>query len=509
MARSNIFTHGYVVGILVLSKGDSDDEGRLPDAVASPNKPTFTRLRDQHKLPLPAPEAGAAGAFVSHERITTAVIQSGPHVGQMTSDVDKAGAAKPDATPGVELVVGAYKVDLGRGYSPQTFDIEVTEEHTQAAPLDLYSAAPYVPGQGQPVTTVLLPAGASVGDVLTFGTDGVEWAAPTGGEGGTGTQGPPGPEGPPGPQGEQGPQGPAGADGEPGPKGDPGEPGAPGADGQDGDDGRSAYQIARDHGYGGTEAQWLATLVGPQGPEGPAGQDGAQGPQGDPGQDGAPGPKGDQGDPGTGVTILGSLPTPDDLPATGNPGDAYLITGDLYVWTGTDWQNVGTIQGPQGPQGEPGQDGLEGPEGPQGAQGEQGPEGPAGPQGDPGPQGEQGLTGPEGLQGPPGEPGPKGDPGEQGPEGPQGEQGPQGEPGADGAQGPKGDPGQDGADGDPGPKGDKGDTGPPGATTIGGITGLQDALDAKVALVVLEAGQDESDIPPGTPVPALVFRKAE
>lgn len=186
MARSSIFTHGYVVGILVLSRGDSDDEGRLPDAVASPNKPTFTRLRDQYKLPLPAPESGAAGAFVSHAKITTAVIQSGPHVGQLTSDVDKAGAPLPTATPGVELVVGAYRVDLGLGYSPQTFEIEVTEEHTQAAPLDLYSAAPYVPGQGQPVTTVLLPVGASVGDVLTFGPDGVEWAAPTGGEGGTG-----------------------------------------------------------------------------------------------------------------------------------------------------------------------------------------------------------------------------------------------------------------------------------------------------------------------------------
>ena len=184
MARSNIFTHGYVVGILVLSRGDSDDEGRLPDAVASPNRPVFTRLQGQYKLPLPTPEAGAAGAFVSHAKITTAVIDTGPHVGQLTSDLDANGAVKPNATPGVELVVGAYRVDLGLGYSPQTFDIDVTEEHTQAAPLDLYSAAPYAPEPGTPVTTVLLPSGAAVGDVLTFGTDGAEWAAPTGGEGG-------------------------------------------------------------------------------------------------------------------------------------------------------------------------------------------------------------------------------------------------------------------------------------------------------------------------------------
>lgn len=47
--------------------------------------------------------------------------------------------------------------------------------------------------------------------------------------------------------------------------------------GQAGAEGKSAYQIARDHGYGGTETQWLATLVGSQGPKGDPGDTGPPG----------------------------------------------------------------------------------------------------------------------------------------------------------------------------------------------------------------------------------------
>lgn len=66
----------------------------------------------------------------------------------------------------------------------------------------------------------------------------------------------------------------------PGPEGKPGAEGKPGRDGTDGAtgpvgpigaDGRSAYQVARDKGYGGTETQWLASL---KGDPGQAGRDG-------------------------------------------------------------------------------------------------------------------------------------------------------------------------------------------------------------------------------------------
>lgn len=81
------------------------------------------------------------------------------------------------------------------------------------------------------------------------------------------------------------------------------------------------------------------------------------------------GPKGDKGDQGergadgTGVNILGSYDSTSQLPSSGTAGDAYLINGDLYVWTGSIWDNVGSIQGPQGPKGDKGDDGADGADG--------------------------------------------------------------------------------------------------------------------------------------------------
>lgn len=84
-----------------------------------------------------------------------------------------------------------------------------------------------------------------------------------------------------------------------------------------------------------------------------------KGPQGERGTDGAPGKD------GTGVTILGSYDSLESLKAehpTGNAGDAYLVNGHLYVWdtVGSDWKDVGTIQGPKGDKGEPGTNGKDG-----------------------------------------------------------------------------------------------------------------------------------------------------
>ncbi len=52
--------------------------------------------------------------------------------------------------------------------------------------------------------------------------------------------------------------------GEKGDQGDPGTPGGP--PGPQGADGKSAYEVAVDNGYVGTESQWLQSLVGPAGP---------------------------------------------------------------------------------------------------------------------------------------------------------------------------------------------------------------------------------------------------
>ena len=60
-----------------------------------------------------------------------------------------------------------------------------------------------------------------------------------------------------------------------GPEGPPGADGADGADstvpGPDGADGKSAYEIAVENGFVGTEQEWLDSLVGPPGPDGPGG----------------------------------------------------------------------------------------------------------------------------------------------------------------------------------------------------------------------------------------------
>lgn len=82
-------------------------------------------------------------------------------------------------------------------------------------------------------------------------------------------------------------------------------------------------------------------------------------PRGEKGADGAPGKD------GTGVTILGAYDSLESLKAehpTGNLGDSYLVNGNLYVWdtVGSDWNDVGTIQGPKGDKGDPGTNGTDG-----------------------------------------------------------------------------------------------------------------------------------------------------
>ena len=285
--------------------------------------------------------------------------------------------------------------------------------------------------------------------------------------------------------------------------------------GPKGDDGKSAYQIAVDNGYVGTESEWLVSLkgdkgeTGPQGPKGDKGADGTmsftdltedqkeslrgpqgeQGPKGDKGDTGAQGPKGDKGADGT------------------------------MSFTDLTEEQKESLRGPQGEQGPKGETGEQGPKGDKGETGPQGPKGDKGDTGAQGPKGDKGdkgadgtmtfadltedqkesLRGPQGIQGPKGDKGDngvagksvyqiavdngyvgtestwiaslkgvkgdKGDTGAQGPKGDKGEQGPKGDKGDTGAQGPKGEIGTQG------PKGDKGDTGAQGPQGIQGEQG--------------------------------------
>ena len=216
--------------------------------------------------------------------------------------------------------------------------------------------------------------------------------------------------------------------------------------GAQGIQGLSAYQVAVQHGFEGTEDEWLISLKGEkgetgpkgdkgdtgekgatgergpqglqgerglqgvqgekgeqgiQGPVGPKGEQGEQGIQGIQGPQGEPGPQGPKGDTGSGLNIKGELDSESRLPQEGVSGDAWLISGNLYVYVGENgnvesnpkWSNVGSIQGPAGPQG------------PVGSKGEQG---------EPGPKGEPGADGAPGAQGPKGDPGEKGEKGDPG-----------------------------------------------------------------------------------------------
>ena len=83
-----------------------------------------------------------------------------------------------------------------------------------------------------------------------------------------------------------------------GDKGEKGNTGAKGNPGQDGADGKSAYAIAVEHGYEDSEEKWLLSLKGEKGDTGERGEKGEKGDPGDRGLQGVPGEKGEKGDAG-------------------------------------------------------------------------------------------------------------------------------------------------------------------------------------------------------------------
>ena len=83
-----------------------------------------------------------------------------------------------------------------------------------------------------------------------------------------------------------------------------GEKGEKGDTGSRGADGKSAYEVALQNGFTGTEADWLTSLKGQKGDtgapgaKGEPGEKGERGEKGDPGETGEKGEKGDTGTPG-------------------------------------------------------------------------------------------------------------------------------------------------------------------------------------------------------------------
>lgn len=134
-----------------------------------------------------------------------------------------------------------------------------------------------------------------------------------------------------------------------------GPQGATGATGATGAIGLSAYEIAIKNGFGGSESDWLSSLIGAQGQQGSkgetgpqwlqgekgeqgaAGKDGAQGPQGLQGATGAQGPQGPMGP-------MGPIGLQGAVGPTGAPGLNGLSAYDIAVKNGfkgaeLDWLN--------------------------------------------------------------------------------------------------------------------------------------------------------------------------
>ena len=301
--------------------------------------------------------------------------------------------------------------------------------------------------------------------------------------------------------------------------------------GGNGTPGHSAYEVAVDNGFKGTESQWLASLKGKDGVKGDKGDPGPAGPQGIqglPGKDGLNGKDGLQGPAGK----------------NGKDGQSayqlWLSQGN----SGSAIDFLNSLKGAKGERGIPGKDGVPGAKGEtgeRGPRGEVGPIGPQGPKGDKGDKGPQGPTGDKGETGynfyystyeasanqdtlywtdlhptanPPrvgehiitpsgkvyeitkvhpdtnpktygigeliadihGIKGDKGDTGPQGPIGPKGntgDRGPQGVKGDTGSQGPAGRDGSVGPQGKTGPQGPEGVAGPIGPIGPAGPQGPQ------------------------------------
>lgn len=149
--------YGYVVGRVIRAIADGVDADDKPDVQAASGSVTF----------LPKARLGRTSdysAFVAREPLIC------PLDGQgfLTSQIEQY----------VVLTVGVYDVSfqLGAGASIPSFSVEVTAAHTQAAPLDLVTAAPYSPPAGAVVQTMPVPAGAEVGQVLSWTAAGLGWS---------------------------------------------------------------------------------------------------------------------------------------------------------------------------------------------------------------------------------------------------------------------------------------------------------------------------------------------
>ena len=183
------------------------------------------------------------------------------------AQIDAAKAASGLAESEPYLITDEGRIAIGTGaadYKPVAMgDVDIVVSN--AAPAQPYDGLVWIDTESNPVGDSAYQVAVNNGFV---GTE-QDWlaslqgdAGPQGDTGADGSQGPQGIQGEAGPQGDTGLQGPQGIQGEAGPQGDTGLQGPQGIQGEPG---ISAYQVAVNGGFVGTEQEWLDSLVGPPG----------------------------------------------------------------------------------------------------------------------------------------------------------------------------------------------------------------------------------------------------
>ena len=141
--------YGFVVCQIIRRVADATDSDDFPDAVAASGRVLF-------KPQVQVSKVSAPSAFAVRETVTVTLDDQG----RITSPGNA-------SLFGVWLLAGVYSVifQLDNATLP-SMTIEVTTDHTPAAPLDLVTAGSYTPPSGVTVQTLVIPSTVTTGQVL-------------------------------------------------------------------------------------------------------------------------------------------------------------------------------------------------------------------------------------------------------------------------------------------------------------------------------------------------------
>lgn len=171
------YKFGFVIGRAIHAIADTPaDADRLPGARPAQGEFAFRPPVSLRKSSVDY------HAFVGSGTVTAKLDRLGRLVDDQTwKGIEESviSGDDPDGPHGIWLITGTYSVSSKlAGMEIPGFQIEVTEAHTEANPLDLVTAAPPQPAPGVTLMTLLVPPGGGPNDTLVRGTDGnLTWSS--------------------------------------------------------------------------------------------------------------------------------------------------------------------------------------------------------------------------------------------------------------------------------------------------------------------------------------------